>query len=204
MKSIALITVIYNNYQVLEDLFASLKKQTKTAYHLYIADASFERQTIDAVSIPHTVIPIENKGYAYGVNVALQQALKDGRTQFCVINDDIYFEKDFIESIHVALEKHPQSLIGGKIYYAPGYEYHTSRYNRKNKSNVLWYAGGTVDWNHATTHHRGVDDVDADQYNKSEKTGFITGCLMCFDKEVVDAIGLWDESYFLYFFSVAP
>ena len=68
MKSIALITVIYNNYQVLDDLFASLKKQTDTAYHLYIADASSEKQTIDVASIPHTVIPIENKGYAHGVN----------------------------------------------------------------------------------------------------------------------------------------
>ena len=199
MKSIALITVIYNNYQVLDDLFASLKKQTDTAYHLYIADASSEKQTIDVASIPHTVIPIENKGYAHGVNAGLQQAIDDGCTQFCVMNDDIYFEKDFIASIIVALEKHPQSLIGGKIYYAPGYEYHTSRYNKQDEGNVLWYAGGTVDWSHATTHHRGVDEVDSGQYNKSGKTDFITGCLMCFDKEIIDAIGLWDESYFLYF-----
>lgn len=199
MKSIALITVIYNNYDVIKDLFASLNKQADTSYHLYIADASSEKQTISATDIPYTIIPTENKGYAHGVNAGLQQALKDGHTQFCIMNDDIYFKKDFIASVHVALEKHPRSLIGGKIYYAPGYEYHTSRYNKQDKGNVLWYAGGTVDWDHATTHHRGVDDVDVGQFNKSEKTDFITGCLMCFDKEVVDTVGLWDETYFLYY-----
>jgi hypothetical protein len=180
-------------------LFTSLKKQTDNSYHLYIADASSKKQTIDVASMPHTVIFTENKGYAHGVNVALQQAIQDGHTQFCVINDDIYFEKDFIKSIYMALEKYPQSLIGGKIYYAPGYEYHRSRYNRQDEGNVLWYAGGTVDWDHATTHHRGVDDVDVGQYDKAEETDFITGCLMCFDKEVIDALGLWDESYFLYY-----
>jgi len=199
MKSIALITVIYNNYQVLDDLFTSLEKQSNASYHLYIADASSKKKSITARNVKHTVINIENKGYAYGINVGLQQAIQDGYTKFCVINDDTYVEKDFIELIRVAFETYPRSLIGGKVYYAPGYEYHRNRYKKQDKGNVLWYAGGQVDWAHATTHHRGVDEVDISQYNEPEKTDFITGCLMCFDKGVVDAIGFWDESYFLYY-----
>lgn len=199
MKSIALITVIYNNYEVIEDLFVSLKKQVDTSYHLYIADASSNKRTMDAINIPHTVLPTENKGYAHGVNVGLHQAIEDGHAEFCVMNDDIYFEKDFIISIQVAFEKHPRSLIGGKIYYASGYEYHSSRYKKTDEGNVLWYAGGKVDWDHATTYHRSVDEIDEGQHDTQEKVEFITGCLMCFDKEVVDTIGFWDESYFLYY-----
>ncbi|MDA1317339.1 MAG: glycosyltransferase family 2 protein [bacterium] len=198
MKTIALITVIYNNYEVLEDLYVSLKKQSDFSYHLYIADASSKKQTIDVTGIPHTVISTENKGYAHGVNVGLKQAIKDGYTEFCVMNNDIYFEKDFIKSIRTTFEKNPRSLIGGKIYYAPNYEYH-DRYKTEDRGNVLWYAGGNVDWNHSNTQHKGVDEVDTGTYDKIVQTDFITGCFMCFDKKVIDTIGFWDESYFLYY-----
>ena len=47
--------------------------------------------------------------------------------------------------------------------------------------------------------HRGVDEIDKDQYDRFEETDFITGCLMLFDKQVLDEVGFLDESYFLYF-----
>ena len=197
--SIALTTVVYNNYTVLEDFMKSLKDQTHTEYHLYIADASLHKKRIDYPNIHYTVIPCENRGYAYGINLGLKAALKDGYTQFCVINDDVYFEKDFLSTMSTTLKEHPASLVGGLIYYAPHHEYHTDRYEKKDLGRVIWYAGGISDWNHALTNHRGVDEVDTGQFGREEKTEFITGCLVCFDKSVIDMIGLWDENYFLYY-----
>ena len=195
---IAIITVVYKNYTVLEDFLKSLQKQKKQNFHLYIADASPEKKEI-LTSIPHTLIPIENKGYAYGINVGINKAISDGLTKFCVINDDTFFKENFTLEIEHSLQKHPNSLIAGKIYYAPGHEYHTTRYSDEDKGNVIWYAGGIVDWAHALTYHRGVDEVDLGQYNTQEPTEFITGCLVCFDKKVIDTIGFWDEDYFLYY-----
>lgn len=197
-KKLAIITVAYNNYDVLKDFLASLEVQTDTAFQLYIADLSLERQDIHT-SLDITVIPATNKGYAHGVNVGLEQAQKDGIEQFCVINDDTFFEKSFVQDVRTSLDKNPGSIIGGKIFYAKGHEYHKARYSSEQLGNVLWYAGGSVDWAHAITHHRGVDEVDLGQYNEFDETDFITGCLMCFDKMVVEKIGLWDTSYFLYF-----
>ena len=132
MKQIAIITVAYNNYTVFDDLFASFAKQTDTSYHMYVADASSDKQPI-SYDIPHTVIPIENKGYAHGVNAGLEKAIQDGYTLFCVINDDVYFNKDFVRSINGAFKKNPHTLFGGKIYYAAGYEYHKNRYKKQDK-----------------------------------------------------------------------
>ena len=64
---------------------------------------------------------------------------------------------------------------------------------------MLWYTGGSIDWAHAITPHRGVDEVDEGQYDVFEKTEFINGCLMLFDQSVISRVGWWDESYFLYF-----
>ncbi len=198
-NKIAIITVVYNNYTVIEDFMKSLQSQTNKDWELFIADLSDKKQPIQGYDIPFTVINGKNKGYAHGVNLGIKEAIKKNITRYVVINSDVFFKKVFIEEIQKSLNEYPNTLIGGKIYYAPGYEFHKDRYTKSDEGNVIWYAGGTVDWNHALTFHTGVDEVDKGQFNKIKETGFITGCLTCFDKNVVDRIGFWDEEYFLYY-----
>ncbi|HRN69590.1 MAG TPA: glycosyltransferase family 2 protein [Candidatus Woesebacteria bacterium] len=199
INQIAIITVVYNNYTVLQDFLTSLKNQKNKNFHLFIADASTKRKTITADGIQLTVLPIENLGYAHGVNVGIQEAIKMGINKFCVINDDVYFENNFVDTIENGFKEHNSNAFGAKIYYAPGYEFHKDRYTEKDKGKVIWYAGGAVDWNHALTHHIGVDEVDHGQFHTVTETQFITGCFMCFNKNIVDVVGLWDIAYFLYY-----
>jgi GT2 family glycosyltransferase len=198
-EKLAILTVVYENYEVIADFLKSLDKQTNTQYKLFVADLSKNKKVLHLKNIDAQLIESENLGYAHGVNIGIKAAIEQGYTKFCVINDDTYFEEEFVEKVLHALGEHPHSLIGGKIYYAPGYEYHTDRYSEKDLGHVLWYAGGHVDWNHVITYHRGVDEIDKGQFDTVEKTDFITGCCFCFDKQVVETIGYWDESYFLYY-----
>lgn len=197
-KELAIISVNYENYQVSEELLKSLGKQEKQNFHVYLADISTARKDIEQHDFLE-VLSGENKGYAYGVNLGLKKALEDGYTRFIVMNNDVELDSLFSQNALESIDKHPLSIIGGKIYYFSGYEYHKDRYKKDESGKVIWYAGGSVDWDHATISHRGVDEVDTDQYNSFEETGFITGCLMCFDKKTLEKIGMWDESYFLYF-----
>jgi GT2 family glycosyltransferase len=194
---LALLTVVYNNYTILDEFFSSLKHQSKHI-QVYISDLSTKKQTY-AYPDYATVIVSENLGYSHGVNRAMVHALRDGYIKLCVVNSDIIFDKNFVTATIESLEKHPGTVIGGKIYYAPGFEYHTDRYTKKDLGRVLWYAGGTIDWDNMYTFHRGVDEVDIGQYDTAEATQFVTGCLVAFDKQVVDTVGFWDESYFLYY-----
>ncbi len=196
---LAIITVIYQNYTVLADFLQSLEKQTDKNFHLSIADLSKDKQKIDTKNIASTIIDAENLGYAHGINIGIEKAVKDGCTQFCVVNSDIYFAENFVSKASQSIENHPNSIIGGKIYYAPGFEYHKERYNLDQLGTVFWFAGGTIDWNHVLVSHRGVDELDQGQYDTFEETDFITGCLVCYDKSIVDHIGRWDKSYFMYY-----
>ncbi|MBI4004842.1 glycosyltransferase family 2 protein [Candidatus Roizmanbacteria bacterium] len=198
-NNLAILTVVYNNYEVLDDFVASLERQTNKNFHLFIADASTNQKPIEISNIPFILTLIENRGYAYGINTLLKKAIDEKFQYFCVINNDTYVKENFVENTLNAIKGHPSSIIGGKIYYAPGYEYHKDRYSAKEKGMVLWYTGGFHDWNHVYTHHRGVDEVDAGQYDAFEETEFVTGCCMIFDKNVVKKVGYWDESFFLYF-----
>lgn len=194
---LALLTVVYNNYAILDEFFSSLKRQS-AHIQVYVSDLSTKKQTF-AYPDYATEIDSENLGYSHGVNRALVHALRDGYTKLCVVNSDVIFEKNFVTATIDSLEKHPCTVIGGKIYYAPGFEYHTDRYTKKDLGRVVWYAGGTIDWDNMYTFHRGVDEVDTGQYDTLEATQFVTGCLVAFDKQVVDTVGFWDESYFLYY-----
>jgi len=197
-KKIAVITVLYENYTILSDFVASFEKQTSNSFHIFLVDLSINKKQIKIPSCA-TYLSGINKGYAHGINIGIKEAQNKGYKKFCVINSDVFVAHEFIEKISQSLEKNHSSLIGGKIFYAPGFEYHKERYTQKDLGKVLWYAGGKNDWKNCLTIHRGVDEVDIDKYKKFERTDFITGCLMCFDESVVAKIGLWDESYFLYY-----
>lgn len=195
---LAVITVVYNNYTNLADLFTSFEQQTSKDFHLYVADLSTSAQEIQLPSFA-TAVKGRNGGYAYGLNLGLSEAIAAGYTQFAFINDDTTVANDFVEKVSHSISEHPCSLIGGKIYYYPGNEYHKDRYTPDQVGKVLWYAGGFMDWANAYAVHRGVDDVDTGQFNGIEETGFVTGCLMCFDAALIEKAGRMDDSYFMYY-----
>lgn len=199
MDKLAIISVVYNNYEVLKDFTKSLAAQKSKKFELFISDLSDDKKSIDLKGISAKIIQDKNKGFAYGVNLALRKAIESGFKYFCILNNDTIFKENFVENCIVSIKKNPNSLRGGKIYYAPGYEYHKRRYKKDSKGKVIWYAGGHMDWKHALSFHFGVDKVDKGQFDKLKEVDFITGALMFFDKAVIDKVGFFDEVYFLYF-----
>lgn len=197
---IGLVTVNYNQYQLTREFLDSLAT-VKNAKDLsvYISDVSTKKEIIKIDnSYPMKVIikSLPNNGYAFGINEGTKYYISQGLDKFCAINNDILFDKNFIVEAENVFKK--ADIFGGKIYYAPGYEYH-KKYQKKDIGKVLWYAGGINDWKNVYTSHRGVDEIDNGQFDKFEETDFITGCMLFFNRKVVDQIGFWDEKYFLYF-----
>ncbi len=227
---LAIITVVYQNYTILDDFFASLKSQYDTAFRVFVVDLT-PRKNLQIITFPddrYTLIRGENKGYAHGVNLGMKAAKSLEIARFAVVNPDIIFDTYFTQSCKHALNQFPGSIIGGKIYYAPGYEYYkkeipSTKYqvpkdlqlsqpkadpplaetiNYQLSAHLpftIWYAGGRIDWAHATSHHVGVDDLDHPMYDEAGLTDFVTGCCMVYDTSVYEKIGKWDEAYFMYF-----
>lgn len=178
---------------------------------LYIVDVTdeSERQLIPWVrKIEDKVVYLtgENKGYSHGVNIGIAQALKQGSTLFAVVNPDVVLDTNFVLHATHSLAQNPRSIIGGKIFYAPGFEFHTKTqpietipYPLIPQKYFIWYAGAMVDWDHVTVTHRGVDMMDSDEFNTFDKTDLATGCCMIYDRTVLDIVGSWDTNYFMYY-----
>lgn len=177
---------------------SSFKTQTDKDFHIFVIDHSTQSKDLTLPNFA-TQHYNENGGYAYGMNAGMAIAQQQGYSRFIFINDDTSVSNNFIKNAKKSLDVHPGSLIGGKIYYFKGCEYHKARYKKSELGHVLWYAGGVMDWNHAHGIHKGVDQVDTGQFDKVEETDFITGCLMIFDEDLIDKGGPMDDSYFMYF-----
>lgn len=195
---IAVVTVVYKNYSILKDFFDSFSRQTSNNFTIYVVDLSENPEKFAHPSFVQ-ILSSDNAGYAHGLNIGLKRAIADGFSLFCCINSDTTVDKHFVSVVINRLIETPESIIGGKIYYYPGSEYHSSRYSKDQLGGVIWYAGGHIDWKNVQGVHRGVDLVAEKKLNTFEKTDFITGCLMCFDKVALDKVGFMDESYFLYY-----
>lgn len=196
---IGLVTVNYNQYQLTREFLDSLSTvKNSQEIVVFIADVSSKKELFKIGQYPMKVVirSLPNYGYAYGINQGVKYFLKKRINKFCAINNDIFFNNNFVVEADKSFKKY--DIFGGKIYYAPGYEYHKI-YKKNETGKILWYAGGINDWRNVYTYHRGVDEVDKGQYEKLEETDFITGCMLFFNKKVVSKIGLWDEKYFLYF-----
>lgn len=129
----------------------------------------------------------KNLGFAGGNNVGIRQSLKSKSDYTVIVNDDVVMQKDFLLKMVKFMEENPKTGIASpKIYFT------------KDGKEVIWYAGGNIDWNNIYASHRGVDEVDNGQYNKSISTDSASGACMIINNGVFKKVGLLDEGFYLY------
>jgi len=145
---------------------------------------------------------IENKsnlGFAGGNNVGIKYLLKNNFDYILTLNNDTYVDKKFVVNLVQCAEKHLNSgAVVSKIYFAKGFEFHKNRYKKQDLGNVIWFAGGLIDWDNIYGSNRGVDEIDKKQYDKIEETDFATGACTLYRAKALKQVGLFNEKYFLY------
>lgn len=203
---IGIITVDYNNHKDTLDLINSAKNLQKggaeirwfivdNASSSYLGKVLPEKKNIEILQAG------TNLGFSGGYNYGIKYALCWGSHFLLIINNDTLITDPqlVIKLIAAFKKKRDAGIVSPKILFAPGYEYHRERYLPKELGKVIWWAGGSIDWDNVQTVHRGIDLVDQGQYNQLEKTQTVSGCCMMVKREVFEKVGLFDEKLFAYF-----
>ena len=181
---IATIIVSFGGNQNLQETLSSLKA------------SSLDKLTHKAIVINNK---LDNIGFAGGNNKGIKEALDWGADAVMLLNDDTKLDKEAVLNLSQSLFSNESvGMVVPKIYFYPGFEYHKSRYQKKDLGNIIWYAGGSIDWNNVVGVHRGVDEIDIGQCDRQENVEFATGCCLMIRREVFERIGLLNEKYFLY------
>jgi len=203
---IAVVTVDFNRHGDSDEWLASAKiLDTKDLEMLWlVVDNGSDVSVKETVAkYPGTVWMQtgKNLGFTGGFNRGMRYAKEWGAEYVLIINNDTVFpEKGLIKKMLKVLEDHPQAgLVSPKIYFAPEFEYYKDRYTKKDEGKVIWYAGGSFDWNNIKSQHRGIDEVDKGKYDKTEKTEFTSGCCVLIKREVLEKVGYFEEKLFAYF-----
>ncbi len=140
----------------------------------------------------------ENLGYAAGNNFGIKYALDNDFDFLVIINNDIIADPNFVEEM--LKESNQFDILGPKIYFAPGFEFHKDRYSKKDRGKVIWSVGGKMDWNNIYGSNIGVDKIDHGQFEKiNQDVDFISGCCLMASRGVFKTIGNFDKKYFMYF-----
>lgn len=202
---LGLVTLHYKNLSDTIGLLSSLAKATvPKGSHLsiYVVDnegsAKLKETLVKKFPKVRLLIPGSNLGFAAGNNLGFTAALDAGDEIIGTINNDTYVAKDFVKSIlDSPINDKTVGLVGGLIYFAPGFEFH-QKYSPSESGKVIWYAGGKFDWDNILGSNDHVDEVDHGQFQDPAETAFISGALLLARAEVFRKIGLFDENYFMY------
>ena len=142
----------------------------------------------------------QNLGFSEGNNVGIRHAFKTQADYILLLNNDTTVDGYFFREILEAEKTIGKSVVmGPKIYFSPGREFHKDRYKTEEQGNVIWYAGGKIDWDNVIASHRGVDEVDRGQYNELGKTQFVSGCALFAPRVIFETVGLFDMKLYLYY-----
>lgn len=206
MTHISVVIVNYNSPDYTKKCLASLSKSIKT-------DLNFNVLVVDNGSKEVFKIPKEyqsfatvlrsesNLGFTGGNNMGIQHAIEAFDSEFVfLLNDDTEVDEKCLKFLTKRMLADPKiGAICPKIYFGKGQEFHKPDYNRNDLGNIIWYAGGSMDWQHLAAFHIGVDEVDRGQFDKLESSDFATGCAIMIRRELLEKTGGFDERYFLYF-----
>jgi hypothetical protein len=140
-----------------------------------------------------------NLGFAEGNNIGIRYALEHKAEYVLVLNNDTVVEKNMLIELFRSAKKHPQAgAISPKIYFEKGFEFHKDKYQNSELGKIIWYAGGSIDWNNVYGANRGVDEVDKSQFADTEETDFFTGACVLFNSKSLREVGLFDKKYYMY------
>jgi GT2 family glycosyltransferase len=204
MKKVFVVILHYKGKEFTRQCLLSLNKVKTKGFLLktVVVDNDSPESIADLKANFFNEVFIKNKknlGFAEGNNVGIRYALKQGADYILLLNNDTQVSPEIIIQLIKAGEGDNQiGILGPKIYFSPGFEFHKERYEKSDRGKVIWYAGGIIDWRNVLASHRGVDEVDKGQYDKQRETDFISGGAIFIKREVFEKIGLLDKKYFLY------
>lgn len=184
------ILVTWNGNAVTLDCLASLSKISHRNYRIVVVDNASSDGSVEAIREKYRdVIVLEQKTnlrFAGGNNVGMRYALEHGAELVCLLNNDTTVDEQFLTHLVRRIESDKSiGMVAPKIYY-------------HDHPNRIWFAGGEISMWTGTMKHTGIRELDTGRYDTSKEIDYATGCCMLTRREVVERVGMLDESFFIY------
>lgn len=191
-SEISIIVLNYNSREDTLDCLRSLQHLTYPRVHTILVDNGSSDGTAEAVRACYPRVTVletgANLGFTGGNNVGIRYALKQGADYIMLLNNDTIVAPDMIDLMIAAMEQNPAlGVTGPTIYYY-------------DQPEVIWSAGGSIDWGRGLTAMLGLNEEDKGQLGSVPRlVDFVTGCALLARREVWEQVGLLDDKFFMYY-----
>lgn len=190
-----LVAVIILNWNGLEDTLAclnSLGKLTFPPHEIIIVDNGSSDGSIEELKITYPDVTYiensENLGFTGGNNAGLRYAKSIDADYALLLNNDTEVDPAFLGLlVDVAESDEEIGIIGPSIFLF-------------DEPEVLWSAGGDIDWMRGRTYMVGINQTDTGQFGEDPReVDFVSGCALMIRMAVVEEVGLLDTRFFVYY-----
>lgn len=183
----SVIVLNWNGRQFLEECLDSVLTQSFRDLELIVVDNGSTDGSVEFVrrrygdAVRLVELP-ENTGFAGGNNRGIEVA----RGKWIVfLNNDTQADPHWLEELHLASERHPDvQIFACKVL----------NYYRRDEIDTV----GHLMFPDGINRGRGRLETDRGQYDIEEEVFFPSGCAAAYRKDLLDAIGGFDESFFAY------
>jgi hypothetical protein len=179
----------YNGVDLTLNCLTSLRRSDYANTEVIVVDNASTDNTVAEVRLAfpeaHLIEAGDNLGYAAGNNLGLQAALARGAQRVFLVNNDTTLEHDCISRLVEAIERCPGVGAIGPLVYT------------WDEGHIISSAGGMIDWAHADAYNVGAGEQDRGQF-PARQVDYINGCGLMVTRAAVEAAGLLDARYFMY------
>ncbi|UCH09593.1 MAG: glycosyltransferase family 2 protein [Fidelibacterota bacterium] len=192
MKEPKVVAIIlnWNGRELVLRCLRSLMKLHYGNINLIVVDNGSEDDSVKAITEEFPEVQVValagNTGYARGNNAGLDVALEQDPEWIMFLNNDTEVDENLIAAFVDGAGHYPDGgIFGPKIYYGE-------------ETDRIWYAGGEVSFPLGRSQHRGIREHDRGQYDKPQRTDFVSGCCLFIKADLVRRLGGFDSSFPMY------
>ncbi len=181
------VLVNYNSGPALARCLASLRASDFGAAPIVVVDnGSHDGSAAVVAAWPGIeVVPLAvNVGFAAGANVGLRRALELGASEILLQNPDTEVAADFLVPLRAALAG--GAAVAGSKLLSPG------------TPPRLWSAGGELTYGRNLARLTGHREIDRGQHDHATDVTFLPGTVWLLRRDVLEQVGMLDETYFCY------
>lgn len=190
-KKVEIVILNYNNWN---DTLKCIKSSLKINYSNYsivlVDNASTDNSCellIEAFPKLNIIKSTINGGYANGMNLGINYALKNGADYIVILNNDTIVTENFLNNLMItAYSKEKIGIVSPKVGYI-------------GQEDTLYCGGG----NFSKLKCTGVAEYQGKSFEKyateNREINFAEGCCLLVKREVFEKVGLFEEKFFMYF-----
>lgn len=188
MSKVGIVILNYNGAKFQNDTIRTVLDMDYRDYEIVLVDNNSKDNSValamDAFGDRITLLQqSDNYGFAKGNNIGIQYCIDRGMEYVLLLNNDVEVHKSMLSEL-MEYANESTVVVPKTYFFEPG--------------NMLWYAGGTMDWKKLESVHYGIGQIDDGSYDEVKEVTFASGCCMLVPTAVFKRIGMLDEILFMY------